>query len=616
MTATAHRVFVVTLTDSLISARACRAARVVAAAAALAGLAAPALAGGSSEVAIRPVAVTGTPAPGTPAGVQFWLFTTGFNHDIMHPVIDAQGRLAFTGRVTGPGVDATNRNGLWAERPAGATTMIVRSGTQAPGTPAGVLFSGFSNDYIPTPPLAAGGRLAFQAEVVGPGTTFGNNSGIWKETAGGIALVARQGDPALGLGAGATFSADLYLTHFNNAQHVLLKGAAFGPGITADNDEMLWSDRSGSLLPIIREGMPAPGLNGLTIGVGQLGSSSQAIPHVEFNGQSRVFIQGNLKGSGVTAFNDEALWVETAPGQLTLVAREGQSAPGIGGNATLGGQGVTLGIYTIDFNDLGHVAFTSDVDAPNSSTTAIFSTHTGALAPVAAPGTPAPGLGYNFAYAGNPRLSNAGRIAFAAAAPDNDGDPFTPPPIAIWSDRFGTLAPVVHPGDEVLGREGATVIGTSFIIGFNSEGQVAFRAGIQGAPGYADTLFLSGSDGVNHLIVATGDAFDVFGDGSVIRTVERIVTDNLNGLSENGQVAFRLDFTDTSSGHYVARLAPACPADVNDSGSVDVNDLLAVITGWGTCPPAPAACPGDTNHSGSVDVMDLLSVITTWGPCP
>ena len=119
--------------------------------------------------------------------------------------------------------------------------------------PAGILFSGFSNDYIPTPPLAAGGRLAFQAEVVGPGVTFSNGSGIWRETAtGGVALVARLGDPAPGLGAGATFSSELSLGAFNASQHVLLVGKAIGPGITSATDEMLWSDRSGTLLPIVR----------------------------------------------------------------------------------------------------------------------------------------------------------------------------------------------------------------------------------------------------------------------------------------------------------------------------------------------------------------------------
>jgi len=68
-------------------------------------------------------------------------------------------------------------------------------------------------------------------------------------------------------------------------------------------------------------------------------------------------------------------------------------------------------------------------------------------------------------------------------------------------------------------------------------------------------------------------------------------------------------------------LAPApCPADIDGSNSVDVNDLLAVITTWGVCPGCPpATCPGDISPAGgdcNIDVNDLLLVITTWGPCP
>jgi hypothetical protein len=412
------------------------------------------------------------------------------------------------------------------------------------------------------------------------------------------------------LGAGATFGSDLYLTAFNHAGHVLLTGKAFGPGISSDNDEILWSDRSGALLPVLREGTAAPGLAGLTIGVGQLGSSQFAIPRAEFNGESDLFVQANLKGAGVTAFNDEALWIEN-DGQLTLLVREGQSAPGAGQNATFGGQGVTMGVYSMAFNDLGHAAFTSDLDTNNSSSTALYSTHTGTLAPVVLPGQSAPGLNYDFAYAGNPVLNNAGKIAFAAWSPDDDTDPFTPPPLAIWSDRTGSLVPVVHPGDAVLGREGAIVTGTSFIVGFNTSGDVAFRAAIEDPKvTYADALFLSDDEGVNHLVVATGDSFDVFGDASEFRTVMRIVHGR---LSENGQLAFRVDFTDESSGHYVALSGPVepCPADVNDSGGVNIDDLLMVINHWGAGPGSDA----DVTGNGVANVDDLLMVVNAWGPC-
>ena len=60
----------------------------------------------------------------------------------------------------------------------------------------------------------------------------------------------------------------------------------------------------------------------------------------------------------------------------------------------------------------------------------------------------------------------------------------------------------------------------------------------------------------------------------------------------------------------------ACPADVNNSGGVEVNDLLAVINAWGACPVPPASCPADINQDGLVSVSDLLAVIAAWGPCP
>jgi hypothetical protein len=55
------------------------------------------------------------------------------------------------------------------------------------------------------------------------------------------------------------------------------------------------------------------------------------------------------------------------------------------------------------------------------------------------------------------------------------------------------------------------------------------------------------------------------------------------------------------------------PGDVNGDGSVDVDDLIAVILAWGPCPAPPADCPADVNNSGAVDVDDLIMVILNWG---
>jgi hypothetical protein len=53
-----------------------------------------------------------------------------------------------------------------------------------------------------------------------------------------------------------------------------------------------------------------------------------------------------------------------------------------------------------------------------------------------------------------------------------------------------------------------------------------------------------------------------------------------------------------------------CPSDVTGNGSVDIDDLLAVINAWGS--PGGAA---DINGSGLVDIDDLLAIINAWGAC-
>ena len=65
----------------------------------------------------------------------------------------------------------------------------------------------------------------------------------------------------------------------------------------------------------------------------------------------------------------------------------------------------------------------------------------------------------------------------------------------------------------------------------------------------------------------------------------------------------------------LAHAGPVCPEDVNDDLTVNVSDLLAVISAWGNCPapPSPATCPADFNDDGVVNVTDLLTVISNWG---
>jgi hypothetical protein len=65
---------------------------------------------------------------------------------------------------------------------------------------------------------------------------------------------------------------------------------------------------------------------------------------------------------------------------------------------------------------------------------------------------------------------------------------------------------------------------------------------------------------------------------------------------------------------------PVCFADVVPDAIVNIDDLVAVITGWGLCPGGQAGCTGDVSPlgigDGIVNIDDLVAVITTWGQCP
>ena len=64
------------------------------------------------------------------------------------------------------------------------------------------------------------------------------------------------------------------------------------------------------------------------------------------------------------------------------------------------------------------------------------------------------------------------------------------------------------------------------------------------------------------------------------------------------------------TGAWLVTIAGDCPADTNDDGTVDVQDLVNVITAWGT-----DDANADVNTDGIVDVQDLVAIITAWGSC-
>jgi hypothetical protein len=54
-----------------------------------------------------------------------------------------------------------------------------------------------------------------------------------------------------------------------------------------------------------------------------------------------------------------------------------------------------------------------------------------------------------------------------------------------------------------------------------------------------------------------------------------------------------------------------CAPDLSGDGTVNVFDLLDLLSAWGDCP----GCDADLNGDDVVNVFDLLDLLAAWGPC-
>ncbi len=256
------------------------------------------------------VAREGSPAPGTPAGVNF-------SEEVSKLAINGAGALGFRGRLTGPGIVAfQNDFGIWVG-PPGGLVLAVRSGTQAPGTPAGVNFVSFG---FRSPAFNNAGEIAFAGFLTGPGIVDGvNNQGNWAALPpASPGLVARMGDQAPDTPLGATFT-EVDTPVLNGAGHVSFWAAITGTGVVLDvNDTGIWAGPPGALALAVRAGDPAPGTPAGVVFDGVRSSATM-------NGAGHVIFTGSLRGPSVNASNDEGLWAESPSGTLTLIAREGDT---------------------------------------------------------------------------------------------------------------------------------------------------------------------------------------------------------------------------------------------------------------------------------------------------
>jgi hypothetical protein len=495
-----------------------------------------------SNVLFRTVALEGQQPPGLPPDLRFDSFT--------HPMIDAQGRVGFQANLTST-VGGFQRGSVFVER-GGALTRVAGAGQPAPGTEPGVTFFDFS---APGNKLSAGNFAVFGL-LQGPGVTFQNDRGLWAEKDAGLSLVVRLGQPAHGM-TGPVY-AGIGNALFNAAHQTAYIGRVTGSGIDSTNDEAIWSERTGVPALVARESLRAPGT--------PAGVVYSYLAEPVLNDAGAVAFRGAVTGPGVTAANAEGIWSDRS-GTSALVVRGANAAPGAGDGVVF----QNLGYPRI--NNAGNIAFTAVLAGPgitSSNRASVWVDRGGTLSMAARASHPAPGMppGALFINFSEPPAINAlGDTVFQGLV--IGGGVTTSNNSGLWSQRGGTLELVAAEGSQAPGVPAGILFDDFFIDGvqgldgaaINAAGQVAFASRLVG-PGISGLndvgIWAEAPDGALNLVAREGDPFEVApGDTRTIRELFFLVgSGNEDGrwtsFNNYSQLAFAADFTDGSSGVFVA----------------------------------------------------------------
>jgi hypothetical protein len=515
--------------------------------------------------ALRTVALSGQQPPGTSSGVSFVGFVRG-------AVINGAGKTAFYGTVAGSGVSTSNDSGVWSEG-SGSLALLVRKGSQAAGTPSGVNY----NVLLDLPLLNTSGKAAVSATLTGSGVTGANDLGLWSGVSDNVSLVAREGNSAPGTPNGVTFSLVTANAVMNGAGNTAFRGRVTGSGVGSANDDGIWSETSGVVSLVAREGDHPPGT---PAGVIYSGQASGPV----LNAAGQIAFSNGLSGTGITGSNNEAIWLGT-PGNLNLVVRLGDQAPG-----TPSGVVFDFSFPRPAINASGAIAFHGDlsgsgIDGSNDS--GIWSGSAGNLKLVARAGSHAPGTpsGTNFDNFVGAQLvlNDAGKTSFVSYLEGTGVDVTND--TGLWSEGSGNLALVAREGSQAAELPSGVNYGAALIAVLNAAGQTAFYTDLSGSGVNSSNnaaIFATDTTGAVHLIAREGNALEVAAaDFRTISTLNFLtISGNGDGrtsaFNDLGQLAFSATFTDGSAGVFVSDLVAnsVLPGDFNHNGRVDAADYV------------------------------------------
>lgn len=357
-----------------------------------------------------------------------------------------------------------------------------------------------------------------------------NDRGIWSEGSGALRLIAREGMTAPG--TASHFGNALREPVLNDLGHIAFQGNLVG----ATFDNSIWIGRGNLLVPIARTGDDPPPLT-------DDNDKFLSFDDPLLNNAGHTAFRAVIEGDGVVpvaGVNDRGIWSKTAA-DLRLIPRAGEVAPG---TAVVAGANVLFTEFSPPvLNDAGEIAFRAvltgdDVNANNMH--GIWAERAGiGLRLVAREGAIAPGTNQPFAQIGLPAFNVRGRTAFNARLLGGGS--------GIWKEGLGGLQLIARTGD-VAFHDGA--LGNGDVVSFAGFSQplltnlnrVAFAASLAGpsvTTGDNDrAIFVERRAGLD-MVARTGDRAPGAGDDVTFAACDATHRDAFSPVvNERGQAAF------------------------------------------------------------------------------
>jgi hypothetical protein len=243
--------------------------------------------------------------------------------------INSAGYVLFQSSLGAPAVTANNS--AWFTGLPGNVQLMLRKGDLAPGLEQVSALGSLSQ-------MNGSGQVITDVTfLTGSGTTPVTNAidrAVWIYTPGlGIQQLVREGDactaiPGTNIGNSSnTWGVGTGSTSFNDNTQFLLNTNLAGAVTPNVDDRAMLILAPGSQTLVWRRGDLAPGAQVATPGA-TIDAANDA--SCCLNNAGRVAFQGYLIGGGTVAGNDTAIWTGT-PGNLAMIVREGDVAPGTGG---------------------------------------------------------------------------------------------------------------------------------------------------------------------------------------------------------------------------------------------------------------------------------------------